>query len=44
MKNLSIYNKLFLLFFALLILIIIMKVPREKSETGKNHAAVTLDR
>ena len=36
--KLSIYNKLFIAFFALLILIIIWKVPREKNAEGVQAA------
>jgi hypothetical protein len=33
--KLNIFNKLFLLFFALLALLILFKVPHEKAETAK---------
>ena len=40
MNRLNIYNKLFILFFAVLIVINIKKAPHEKSEIGGGKKAV----
>ena len=46
MRKLNIYNKLFILFFAALIVIIIMKAPRETNDVnngkGTNHLGICL--
>ncbi len=41
MRKLNIYNKLFILFFAALIVIIIMKAPRETNDVNNGKGATT---
>ncbi len=42
MVKLNIYNKLFILFFALLVIVIIWKVPHEKKTENANQPAMIM--
>ncbi len=44
MAKLNIYNKLFILFFALLVAVIIWKVPHEKNTAQPKQATVNSEK